>query len=63
MPTMDDIIYIGAPGSSVCRASDSGSRSPGFETRAGHLVWGRIPPNHHYPKGAAPAATTLLAEW
>ena len=28
----------GAPGSSVGRASDSGSRSPGFETRAGHLV-------------------------
>ena len=25
--------------------------------------WGRIPPNQPYPKGAAPAATTLLAEW
>ena len=24
--------------------------------------WGRIPPNQPYPKGAAPAATTLLAE-
>ena len=30
----------GAPGSSVGRASDSGSRSPGFETHAGHLVMG-----------------------
>ena len=30
----------GAPGSSVGRASDSGSRSPGFETCAGHLVVG-----------------------
>ena len=25
--------------------------------------WGRIPPNQPYPKGSAPAATTLLAEW
>ena len=25
--------------------------------------WGRIPPNQSHPKGAAPAATTLLAEW
>ena len=25
--------------------------------------WGRISPNQPYPKGAAPAATTLLAEW
>ena len=29
---------IGAPGSSVGRASDSGSRSPGFETLTGHMV-------------------------
>ena len=25
--------------------------------------WGQIPPNQPYPKGAAPAASTLLAEW
>ena len=25
--------------------------------------WGRIPPIQPHPKGAAPAATTLLAEW
>ena len=25
--------------------------------------WGRIPSNQPCPKGAAPAATTLLAEW
>ena len=31
---------VGALGSSVGRASDSGSRSPGIETRAGHLVVG-----------------------
>ena len=30
----------GAPGSSVGRASDSVSRSPGFETHAGHPVVG-----------------------
>ena len=29
---------FGAPGGSVDRASDSGSRSPGIDTRAGHLV-------------------------
>ena len=29
---------IGAPGSSVSKASDSGSRSPAIKTRAGHLV-------------------------
>ena len=25
--------------------------------------WGSIPPNQPFPKGAAPAATTQLAEW
>ena len=25
--------------------------------------WDRIPPNQPYPKGAAPAATSLLTEW
>ena len=25
--------------------------------------WDQIPPNQPYPKGAVPAATTLLAEW
>ena len=62
--------------SSVGRASDSGSRSPGIETRAGHEAevrgskpvlgtwwWSRIPPNQPYPKGAATAATTTLAKW
>ena len=33
---------------------------PGFETT---WWWGRIPPNQPYPKGAAPAWTTLLEEW
>ena len=37
---MEDVQNSGAPGSSVGRASDSGSRSPGVETRAGHLVVG-----------------------
>ena len=34
------IVAFGVPGSSVGRVADSGSRSPGFETRAGHLVVG-----------------------
>ena len=25
--------------------------------------WGRMPPNQPYPKGAAPTAITLRAEW
>ena len=33
-------VQIGAPGSSVGRALDSGGRRPGFGTRAGHLVVG-----------------------
>ena len=45
---------LGAPGSSVGRALDCGSRRPGIETGAGL--------DSSYPKGGAPAATTLLAE-
>ena len=33
-------VWLGALGSSAGRASDSGSRSPGFETSAGHLAVG-----------------------
>ena len=33
-------LFGGVPGSSVDRVSDSGSRSPGFQTHAGHLVVG-----------------------
>ena len=29
----------------------------------GTWLWGWIPPNQPYPKGAAAAATTLLTEW
>ena len=36
---------------------------PGSKSVLGTWWWGRISPNQPYPKGAAPAATTLLAEW
>ena len=35
----------------------------GSEPVLGTWWWGRIPPNQPYPKGAAPAATTLVEEW
>ena len=34
----------------------------GLKPVAGIWWWGWIPPNQPYPKGAAPAATTLLAQ-
>ena len=40
--------HLGAPGSSVGGESDSGSRSPRIEIRAGHLV-GSTPTERHYP--------------
>ena len=61
-----------APGSSVGRAPGSSvGRAPyprstvevrGSKPELGTWWWGRIPPGQPYPKGAAPAATTLLAE-
>ena len=39
------------------------AKVPGSKPVLGTWWWGRIPPNQPYPKGAAPAATTLLAEW
>ena len=44
---------LGAPGSLVGRAP---------KPALGTWWWGRIPPNQPYPKGAVPAATTLLKE-
>ena len=35
----------------------------GSKPALGTWWWGRITPNQPYPKGAAPALTTLLAEW
>ena len=35
----------------------------GSKPALGTWRWGRIPPNQPYPKGAAPAATALLAVW
>ena len=35
----------------------------GTKPELGTWWWGRIPPNQSYPKGGAPAATTLLPEW
>ena len=35
----------------------------GSKPALGTWCWGKIPPNQPYLKGAAPAATTLLAEW
>ena len=53
---------IGTPGSSVGRASDSRSRAPEIEPALGTWWWGRIPPKQPYSRGAALAATTLLAD-
>ena len=35
----------------------------GSKPALGTWWWGWIPPKQTYPKGAAPAATTILPEW